>query len=77
MAPVDTANTRRDGCGDRGCADREARPKAGGFTFNEKPGKESRRNRRIARSRARVERVFAGLEQLGGKALLLNWKAAT
>lgn len=44
-------------------------------------------NRRIAKPRSRVEHVFAGLAQLGGKvlrsiglaraALHLNWKAAT
>ena len=47
---------------------------------------QGRRNRRIARTRARVEHVFASLEQIGGKALRsiglalatlhLNWKAA-
>jgi hypothetical protein len=30
---------------------------------------QERRNRRIAKARARVEDVFAGLAQLGGKAL--------
>jgi len=30
---------------------------------------QERRNRRIAKTRARVEHVFAGLAQLGGKAL--------
>ena len=48
---------------------------------------QQRRNTRIARTRARVKHVFAGLEQLGGKGLrciglaratlLLNWKSAT
>ena len=47
---------------------------------------QEKRNRRIAKTRARVEHVFAGLAQLGGKALRsiglaratlqLNWKAA-
>ena len=47
---------------------------------------QAQRNRRIARARARVEHVFASLEQRGGKALRsiglaratlhLNWKAA-
>jgi IS5 family transposase len=47
---------------------------------------QQRRNRRIAKTRARVEHVFAGLAQLGGKAvrsiglpratLHLNWKVA-
>ena len=46
----------------------------------------ARRNRRIAKPRARVEHVFAALEQMGGKVLRsiglaratlhLNWKAA-
>lgn len=48
---------------------------------------QQRRNRRIASQRARVEHVFAGMEQLGGKMLRsiglaratlhLNWKAVT
>lgn len=48
---------------------------------------QQRRNRRIASPLARVEHVFAGLTQLGGKTLRsiglaratlhLNWKAAT
>jgi IS5 family transposase len=54
----------------------------------DKPISESqqRRNHRIAKTRARVEHVFAGLAQLGGKALRssglpsatlqLNWKVA-
>lgn len=47
---------------------------------------QKRRNRRIAKSRARVEHVFAGLAQMGQKTvrsiglaratLHLNWKAA-
>ena len=47
---------------------------------------QEKRNRRIAKTRARVEHVFAGLAQLGGKALRsiglaratlhLNWNAA-
>lgn len=47
---------------------------------------QERRNKRIAEPRARVEHVFAGLAQLGGKVLRsiglvratlhLNWKAA-
>lgn len=55
----------------------------------EKPLSEAqeRCNRRIAKPRARVEHVFAGLDQLGGKVLRsiglaratlhLNWKVAT
>jgi IS5 family transposase len=47
---------------------------------------QERRNKRIAKTRARVEHVFAGLAQLGGKTLRciglaratlhLNWKVA-
>jgi IS5 family transposase len=47
---------------------------------------QQRRNHRISKTRARVEHVFAGLAQLGGKAvrsiglsratLQLNWKVA-
>lgn len=47
---------------------------------------QERRNRRIAKTRARVEHVYASLEQMSGKALRsiglaratlhLNWKAA-
>lgn len=47
---------------------------------------QERRNRRIAKTRARIEHVFAGLAQMGGYALRsiglaratlhLNWKVA-
>ncbi len=47
---------------------------------------QERRNRRIAKTRARVEPIYASLEQMGGKALRsigleratlhLHWKAA-
>lgn len=47
---------------------------------------QERRNHRIAKTRARIEHVFAGLAQMGGKALRsiglaratlhLNWKVA-
>lgn len=47
---------------------------------------QQRRNHRIAKTRARVEHVFVGLAQIGGKALCsialaratlqLNWKVA-
>lgn len=48
---------------------------------------QERRNRRIAKTRARIEHVFASLAQMGGEALRsidrarailhLNWKVAT
>lgn len=96
-AVLDSTNTSRDVYGDKGYVDgeREARLKAQGWRMHIQrkaaQGKplsacQSRRNRRIARSRARVEHVFAGLEQMGGKALRcigldratlqLHWKAA-
>lgn len=95
---LDTANTSRDLYGDKGYVDgeREVRLKAQGWRIHiqRKAAKgkplsacQRRRNRRIARRRARVEHVFAGLEQMGGKALrriglaratlLLHCKAAT
>ena len=95
---LDTAITRRDLYGDKGYVDgdREARLKSRGWRVHiqRKAAKgkplsdcQNRRNNRIARTRARVEHVFAGLEQLGGKTLrcigldratlLLNWKAST
>ena len=50
------------------------------------PDGQDRRNKRIAKVRAHVQHVYAGLEQMGGKAprsnglapatLYLNWKAA-
>ena len=97
-AVLDPANTSRDLYGDKGYVDgeREARLKVAGWRVQiqrkASPGKplsdcQKGRNTRIARTRARVEHVFAGLEQLGGKGLrsigldratlLLNWKAAT
>lgn len=95
---LDASNTSRDLYADKGYVDsaREARLKAEGWRVHiqRKATKgqplsacQTRRNQRIARIRARVEHVFAGLEQLGGKALRcigldratlqLNWKAAT
>lgn len=97
-AVLDPANTSRDLYGDKGYVDgeRETRLKAAGWRVQIQrkatPGRtlsdcQKGRNTRIARTRARVEHVFAGLEQLGGKGLrsigldratlLLNWKAAT
>ena len=82
---------------DRGIEpEREQRPRAQGWRVHiQRKGQagkplsdcQERRNKRIAKVRARVEHVFAGLEQMGGKALRsiglaratlhLNWKAAT
>lgn len=95
---LDTANTGRDLYGDKGYVDggREARLKAQGWRVHiqrkaekNKPlsACQARRNTRIARVRARVEHVFAAMDQMGGKLLrcigleradfLLTGKAAT
>ena len=95
---LDTANTGRDLYGDKGYVDggREARLKAKGWRVHiqrkaekDKPlsACQERRNTRIARVRARVEHVFAAMDQMGGKLLrcigleradfLLTGKAAT
>jgi len=77
---LDTANTSRTVLADKGYVDgeREARLTDAGWRMfiqckggKDKPLSETqeRRNRRIAKTRARVEHVFAGLAQLGGKAL--------
>jgi len=77
---LDHANTGRDLYGDKGYVDgeREQRLKAQGWRVHiqrkAKKGKplsacQTRRNTRIARIRARVEHVFAALEQMGGKLL--------
>lgn len=77
-AVLDTANTRDRLLADRGYdsgANRELLKRHGlrdGIARRAKPGQEARqrldaRNRRINKTRARVEHVFAGLEQLGGK----------
>ena len=74
----DTSNTSRDVYADRGypSEDREAWLKAKGFGSQiQRKGKrnkplsecQQRRNQRIAKTRARVEHVFAGIEQMGGK----------
>ena len=67
-------------------------PAAGRFQRKGQAGKplsdcQERRNWRIAKTRARVEPIYASLEQMGGKALRaigldratlhLHWKAAT
>lgn len=95
---LDCGNTSRDVWADKGYIDkeREERLRAKGWRLHiQRKGQSGRalsqcqeqRNRRIAKTRARVEHVFASLEQMGGKALRsiglaratlhLNWKAAT
>ncbi|RUQ36768.1 MAG: IS5 family transposase [Candidatus Competibacteraceae bacterium] len=77
---LDHANTGHDLYGDKGYVDgeREQRLKAQGWRVHiqrkAQKGKplsacQTRRNTRIARIRARVEHVFAALEQMGGKLL--------
>ena len=77
---LDHANTGRDLYGDKGYVDggREHRLKAQGWRVHiqrkaekDKPLSicQELRNTRIARVRARVEHVFAALEQMGGKRL--------
>jgi IS5 family transposase len=94
---LDPANTSRDIYADKGYVNhkREERLTGEGYRMHiqrkgnkDKPLSEAqqRRNRRIASPRARVEHVFAGMAQLGGKmlrsiglaraTLQLNWKAA-
>ena len=94
---LDPANTSRDVDLDKGYIDgeREARLKREGWRLHIQrkapKGKplsdcQKRRNTRIARTRARVEHVFASLHQMGGKGLRtvglaranlqLHWKAA-
>lgn len=79
---LDRTNTSRDLYGDKGYVDgeREARLKSTGWRVHiqrkAQKGKplsacQERRNTRIARVRARVEHVFAAMEQMGGK--LLRW----
>ncbi|MDO9161178.1 MAG: IS5 family transposase [Methylococcaceae bacterium] len=95
---LDPSNTSRDIYADKGYvdSDRESRLKTNHWRVHIQrkaaPGKplsdcQKRRNTRIAKTRARVEHVFAGIEQLGGKGLRcigleratlqLNWKAAS
>jgi IS5 family transposase len=95
---LDPTNTSRDIYADKGYvdSDRENRLKTNHWRVHIQrkaaPGKplsdcQQRRNTRIAKTRARVEHVFAGIEQLGGKGLRcigleraklqLNWKAAS
>ena len=94
---LDAGNTSRDIWADRGYVDgeRETRLTAQGWRVHiqrkgraDKPLSEcqQRRNRRIAKTRARVEHPFASLAQMGGKVLRsiglararlnLHWKIA-
>jgi transposase, IS5 family len=94
---LDPSNTNRNILADKGYVDgeREARLSKEGWRVHiQRKGSkgkpisatQERRNHRIAKTRARVEHVFAGLAQLGGKAirtigvaratLQLNWKVA-
>jgi IS5 family transposase len=78
----------RDGPEWLGTMDRIQWARWTGIPSKDKPLSEAqeRRNKRIASPRARVEHVFAGLAQLGGKVLRsiglaratlhLNWKSA-
>jgi len=77
-AIIDRANTSRDFYADRGytSTDRERWIKGQGYRNQiqrkgrrNKPLSEcqQRRNRRIAKTRARVEHVFAAIDQMGGK----------
>ena len=94
---LDPSNTNRNILADKGYIDgaREERLSKQGWRMHiqrkgtkDKPISETqqRRNHRIAKTRARIEHVFAGLAQLGGKTLRsiglpratlqLNWKVA-
>lgn len=77
-AVMDLSNTSRDVYADRGypSEDRESWLRANGYRnriqrkgHRNKPLSKTQqgRNQRIAKTRARVEHVFAGIEQLGGK----------
>ena len=94
---LDPANTNRNILADKGYVDGEREERLGkqGWRMHiqrkgskDKPisATQERRNKRIAKIRARIEHVFAGLAQLGGKTLRsiglpratlqLNWKVA-
>ncbi|CUI08768.1 Mobile element protein [Janthinobacterium sp. CG23_2] len=96
-AVLDPSNTNRNVLADKGYVDgeREDRLTQQGWSMHiqrkgskGKPISEAqkRRNTRIARTRARIEHVFAGLAEMGGKGLRtiglaratlqLNWKVA-
>jgi len=95
---LDSSNTSRDIYADKGYADheREKRLKESGWRPHiqrkARKGKpisecQKQRNKRISKTRVRVEHPFASLAQMGGKlvrtiglgraTLHLNWKAAT
>jgi len=95
---LDASNSSRDIYADKGYADRdrEERLQASGWRVHiqrkAKRGKpvsacQKQRNKRISRTRVRVEHPFASLTQMGGKlvrsigldraTLHLNWKVAT
>lgn len=80
QAVLDPANTSRDVYADRGypSQEREAALKEQGYRnhiqrkgYRNRPLSEcqQRRNRRIGKTRARVEHVFAAIHQMGGKLL--------
>jgi len=94
---IDPANTSRDIYADKGYVDGERETRLNGqgrrMHIQRKGSKDKpisqaqeRRNKRIAKTRARVEHVFAGLAQMGDKVLRsiglaratlhLNWKVA-
>jgi IS5 family transposase len=77
-AVLDPHNTSRDIDADKGypSAEREAKLKEAGYRNHiqrkgarnhPQPARQETRNQRIAKTRARVEHVFAGIEQMGGK----------
>jgi IS5 family transposase len=77
-AVLDPANTSRDVFADKGypSAERETKLKAAGYRNHiQRKGQrnhplsdcQERRNRRIAKTRARVEHVFGAIAQMGGK----------
>lgn len=94
---LDPANTNRNMLADKGYVDgeREVRLSKQGWRMHiqrkgskDKPisDTQQRSNHRIAKTRAHIEHVFAGLDQMGGKALRsigleratlhLNWEVA-
>jgi len=77
-AVLDPGNTSRDVYADKGypSAKREAKLKEAGYRNHiQRKGarnhplsaRQEKRNQRIAKTRARVEHIFAGIEQMGGK----------
>ncbi|OIR00280.1 transposase DDE domain protein [mine drainage metagenome] len=95
---LDAGDTSREVWADRGYVDGEREQRLGekgwrlriqrkGQAGKPLPECQKGRNRRIAKTRARAEHVYASLEQMGGKALRsiglaratlhLHWKATT